>query len=52
MGRKVLIVDDEKSISDILAYNLKKESYETVCAFDGREGLRMAREGVSWFLRL
>lgn len=44
MGRKVLIVDDEKSISDILAYNLKKESYETVCAFDGREGLRMARE--------
>ena len=37
-------MDDEKSISDILAYNLKKEAYETVCAFDGREALRMARE--------
>lgn len=43
MPRKVLIVDDEKSISDILAYNLKKEDYETVCAYDGREALAMAR---------
>ena len=44
MARKVLIVDDEKSISDILAYNLKKDDYETVCAYDGQEALRMARE--------
>ena len=43
MSKKVLIVDDEKSISDILAYNLKKEDYETVCAYDGQEALRMAR---------
>ena len=43
MARKVLIVDDEKSISDILAYNLKKEDYETVCAYDGQEALSMAR---------
>ena len=44
MKKKVLIVDDEKAIVDILEYNLKKEDYETLKAYDGREGLRMARE--------
>jgi len=44
MARKVLIVDDEKAIVDILEYNLRKENYDTVKAHDGREGLRMARE--------
>ena len=37
--QKVLVVDDEQSIVDILDFNLKKEGYETVCAFDGEEGL-------------
>ena len=41
---KILIVDDEKSIVDILRFNLQKEHYETSCAYDGREGLRLARE--------
>jgi two-component system response regulator VicR len=44
LSKKVLIVDDEKSIVDILNFNLKKEGYETFCAYDGREGLRLARE--------
>ncbi|MGN1002405.1 MAG: response regulator [Oscillospiraceae bacterium] len=44
MAGKVLIVDDEKAIVDILEYNLKKEGYETLTAYDGREGLRRARE--------
>ncbi|MBE6914592.1 MAG: response regulator transcription factor [Ruminococcaceae bacterium] len=44
MNKKVLIVDDEKAIVDILEYNLKKEGYATVRAHDGKEGLRMARE--------
>lgn len=44
MPRKVLIVDDEKAIVDILKFNLKKEGYDTACAYDGREGLRMARQ--------
>ena len=44
MPKKVLIVDDEKAIVDILKFNLQKEQYETLCAYDGREGLRMARE--------
>lgn len=43
MPKKVLIVDDEKSIVDILQFNLKREQYDTLCAYDGLEGLRMAR---------
>jgi len=42
--KTVLIVDDEKAIVDILEYNLKKEGYGTLAAYDGPEGLRMARE--------
>lgn len=40
---KILVVDDEKSIVDILSFNLKREGYDTVCAFDGKEGLEKAR---------
>lgn len=43
-AKTVLIVDDEKAIVDILDFNLKKEQYETLKAYDGREGLRLARE--------
>ncbi len=44
MPRTVLIVDDEKAIVDILEYNLKKEGFDTLKAYDGAEGLRMIRE--------
>ena len=44
MPRTVLIVDDEKSIVDILKFNLEKSEYLTVCAYDGLEGLRLAKE--------
>lgn len=44
MPRTVLIVDDEKSIVDILKFNLEKSDYMTICAYDGREGLRLAKE--------
>lgn len=37
--KKILIVDDEKPISDIIKFNLSKEGYEVVTAFDGREAL-------------
>lgn len=43
MSKKVLVVDDEKAIVDILSFNLKKEGYEVLCAYDGAEGLRLAR---------
>lgn len=44
MAQKVLIVDDERAIVDILDFNLKKEGYETLKAYDGREGLKMAQD--------
>ena len=39
MGQKILVVDDEKSIADIIAYNLQKEGYEVLVAYDGEEAL-------------
>jgi two-component system response regulator VicR len=41
---KVLIVDDERSIVDILKYNLEKNNFMVISAYDGAEGLRLARE--------
>lgn len=42
MQKKILVVDDEKPIADILKFNLEKEGYEVVCAFDGEEALQTA----------
>ena len=39
MSKKILIVDDEKAIVDILDHNLKREGYETVQAYDGEEAI-------------
>lgn len=44
MGKKVLVVDDEKNIVTIIAFNLKKEGYEVVTASDGEEGIRKTFE--------
>ena len=41
MAKKILVVDDEKPISDIIKFNLEKEGYEVVTAFDGEEALNM-----------
>ena len=42
---KILIVEDEKSISTIIAFNLKKEGFETDEALDGITGLEKALSG-------
>lgn len=44
MEKKVLVVDDEKPIADILQFNLKKEGFEVFCAYDGNEALSMVEE--------
>ena len=33
--KKILIVEDEKNIVDILRFNLQREGYETLEAYDG-----------------
>ncbi|MEH7512581.1 response regulator YycF [Gottfriedia acidiceleris] len=44
MNKKILIVDDEKPIADILKFNLEKEGFEIVCAYDGEEALQKVDE--------
>ena len=44
MSKRILIVEDEKNIVDILTFNLVKEGYETLEAYDGEKGLRLALE--------
>ena len=39
--KKILVVDDEKPISDIIKFNMTKEGYEVLTAFDGKEALEM-----------
>ena len=43
MAKKVLVVDDESNIVDILRFNLQREGYEVLAAYDGQEGLEKAR---------
>jgi two-component system response regulator VicR len=42
VSKKILIVDDEKNIVDILKFNLKKEGFETVEAYDGEQAIEVA----------
>jgi two-component system, OmpR family, response regulator VicR len=44
MEKKILVVDDEKPIADILQFNLKKEGYDVYCAYDGNEALTKVEE--------
>ena len=41
-AKRVLIIEDEKPISDIVRFNLTKEGFETETAYDGGEGLELA----------
>ena len=43
--KTVLIVEDEKSIADIVRFNLEKEGYAVLTAYDGEAGLSAARSG-------
>lgn len=42
MSKRILIVEDEKNIVDILSFNLGKEGYDTLEAYDGQTGLALA----------
>lgn len=45
-AKKILIVEDEKDISDIISYNLLKQGYEVSVANDGETGLNKALTGM------
>ncbi|AMV60494.1 Two-component response regulator SA14-24 [Pediococcus damnosus] len=42
--QKILVVDDEKPISDIVKFNLTKEGYEVITAYDGEEALQKVED--------
>ena len=44
MGKRILIVEDEKNIVDILSFNLAREGYQVLEAYDGKAGLQLALE--------
>jgi DNA-binding response OmpR family regulator len=43
MQKKILIVDNEKDIVDLIAYNLEKEGFATLNAYDGNAALDIAK---------
>ncbi len=40
---RVLIIEDERALTDVLVYNLQREGYDAIVAHDGQEGLRKAQ---------
>ena len=40
---RVLVIEDERGLTEVLSYNLQREGYETIVAHDGQEGLRKAQ---------
>ena len=41
---KILVVDDEQDIVETMVFMLKQKGYECIWAYDGEEGLRLAKE--------
>lgn len=44
MGLKILIVDDEEHIVELLKFNLEVKGYKVLCAYDGVDGFNLAKE--------
>ncbi|MFN0118694.1 MAG: response regulator [Elusimicrobiota bacterium] len=40
---KILVVDDEKDVVELLKFLLEKDGYQVITAYNGREGLDLAR---------
>ncbi len=46
MSPRVLVVDDEPAVTELLAYNLRKAGYDALSAANGREALLLARKST------
>lgn len=42
-NKKILVVEDEQDLRELIQYNLSKEGYKPLCAGSGEEGLEIAR---------
>ena len=43
MGKKLLIVEDDRSLASVLEYNFESAGYDVFCAHDGQDALNQAR---------
>lgn len=43
MPESILVVDDEKDLVDLISYNLEKDGFTVLKAYDGEEALRLVR---------
>lgn len=43
-GKTILIIDDEEQLTDMLKLHLEHKGYRVITAYDGRTGLKMAKE--------
>lgn len=43
---KILVVDDEEDLLELLRYNLSREGYDIICASTGEEGLKSAMKNI------
>jgi two-component system alkaline phosphatase synthesis response regulator PhoP len=50
--KKILVVDDEPDIVELVSYNLKKEGFEVISAPDGNEALELIRKADFEFVIL
>ena len=50
MRTRILVIDDEESVCEILKFNLEKEGYEVDCAYSAEEALDMDLDGYSLFM--
>lgn len=46
MKKRILVVDDERDIVDLITYNLTKEGFDVLPAFNGKEALEKAGSGA------
>jgi DNA-binding NtrC family response regulator len=47
MATRILVVDDEPAVTDLLAYNLRAAHFEVLVAADGREAIRRCCGGAA-----
>ena len=52
LDRKILIIEDESDVADLLALSLRKAGFNTTAAADGASGLQKARDNRPDFIIL
>jgi DNA-binding response OmpR family regulator len=44
MKKKIVVIEDEDDILEVIRYNLTREGFDVICAKDGEQGLRLVKE--------